>query len=833
MAALNQFIHTFAAMNSVAITDTGSVIGVLELSGVEPAMLSNEDKSLMTRLLRGLIQRLPVHATLTQYYFHQNNAHVSLLPRNNPRAQLVSTRRAHFLNHTRDMNRSNLYWAIEIAPSSALNSKKGLIASFFQALVDKNQRQLLLLALSHRECSLIEEREFLAQCDALNDTLDKLVLGLSFRSLTNTRLNDGSLFFLQKALVQLSPRYLQENAVAPRSDWDKYLATVEVTTVIVEGVHYLKIGAAQPVYARIASVQGVGMETVPESAWASELAPVLEKGNYLLFTRFTPFTTREKHAMVSAREGELYRSQVAISDLVLGTASAGAIKEKMNANPRLKETLSELDTIAHDSDKYGLFNSSVVIFDTSVALVRERVKRLNSVLENAEFHLLWESIGLVGAYTQLLLGATSKGLRTSTINTTQAAALSLFYRSNEGLPLWDFGRKKEEAVYILEGDDGVPFHYTPFVGDKCLVIGVGPTRSGKTFLKNCIATHFSKLGGMYCAMDIDQGSEPVARFFKEDGAIFRLSDTQTTDGFNPFMMASGPEDDAFHRHMMGLIRLMLQENDAVELQTLTSDEQAQLDHAILTTMSQETPELKNFSAMLGQCSPSVHKKLAYFKRGGLYGNLFDNDVDAIGVLDKPFSVYNTEGVKDYPKLATLVNTELFFRAVRLFENPLHRERAKFLEVDECQYVLSQKGAAEFLIKKARTWFKHGGGMGFWTQSPKHYSALEEWSTLRSAATTFIFMSDKEMEEQEYKDAFPFLTSHECDIILNLIPRKQAFIKQMDIGVAKIVNLHVEPEQYVIATSRPHEAALAQRIYGEESDIDVAIDRIVNELGLRK
>ena len=69
--------------------------------------------------------------------------------------------------------------------------------------------------------------------------------------------------------------------------------------------------------------------------------------------------------------------------------------------------------------------------------------------------------------------------------------------------------------------------------------------------------------------------------------------------------------------------------------------------------------------------------------------------------------------------------------------------------------------------------------------------------------------------------------------MNLIPRQQAFIKQMDIGVAKIVNLHVEPEQYVIATSRPHEAALAQRIYDEENDIDVAIDRIVDELGLRK
>lgn len=834
MAALNQSIHTFAAMNQSVITDTGSVIGVLELSGVEPAMLCEVDKALITRLLRGLIQRLPVNATLTQYYFHQNRASVSLMLRPSVRANLVSTRRARFLNESRDMNRSFLYWAITIDPSSSMTQGAGMVSAFFHALIDKDKRNALRLALSHRECSLIEEREFLAQCEALGDTLNKLTLGLSFRSLSNTRLNDGALFFLQKALVHLSPGYLMANGEsAPSSDWDKYLATVEVTTVTIDGVHYLKINGKQAVYARLASVQGVGMEYIPESAWASELAPVLEKGNYLLFTRFAPFSASEKRKMVSQREGELYRSQVSVTDLVMGSAGTADIKHKIESNPRLRETLSELDTISHDSDKYGLFSSMVVVFDTNVTRLSERVKRLNGVLENAEFHLLWESIGLMGAYQQLFLGAPPRTLRTSTINTTQAAALSLFYRSSVGLPTWQFGAKSEEALYILESDDGVPFHYTPFVGDKCLVIGVGPTRSGKTFLKNCIATHFSKLGGMYCAMDIDQGSEPVARFFQEDGAIFRLSDTSSCKGFNPFALARGANDDAFRHHMMGLIRLMLKENEALELQVLTSEEQMQLDSAILVTMSQDNAELKNFSAMLGQCNPSVNKKLAYFKRGGRYGNLFDNDVDAIGVLDKPFSVYNTQGVKDLPRLAALVNTELFFRSVRLFEDPRYRERAKFLEVDECQYVLSQKGAAEFLIKKARTWFKHGGGMGFWTQSPQHYSELSEWSTLRSAATTFIFMSDKEMKEADYRDAFPFLSAHHCDVILNLIPRQQALIIQMDIGVAKVVNLFVEPEQYVIATSRPHEVALAERVYSEEPNIDVAIDRIVNELGLRK
>ncbi|POB81013.1 type IV secretion system protein B4, partial [Vibrio vulnificus] len=163
--------------------------------------------------------------------------------------------------------------------------------------------------------------------------------------------------------------------------------------------------------------------------------------------------------------------------------------------------------------------------------------------------------------------------------------------------------------------------------------------------------------------------------------------------------------DGFVRHMKHLIRLMLSMNEAVEYQSLTPNEQTELERAILLTMSKEG-KLRSFSSMLGQCSPTVQKKLAMFRRGGLYGNLFDNDDDAIGQLDKPFSVYNTQGVKDSPKLASLINTEIFFRSVRLFENDQYRTRAKFLEVDECQYVLSQPGAAEFLIAKARTWFKH-------------------------------------------------------------------------------------------------------------------------------
>ncbi|EHD1698858.1 type IV secretion system protein B4 [Vibrio vulnificus] len=827
MEALNTHIATYAALGThAALTDTGGVLGALSLSGVEPTSLSQDERQKLTQLLRNVLQRLPFHCSLSQYYFHYTCSPLVFKPRTNARAQLVSTRRAQFLNQNRELYQSRLYWVVEMHyPHLIQPSGLDWITLCFQALFDKTQRENLKQKLSYQHALVLEEKILNEQIEALDEALDNLALGLSFRSFDNLRLSAGAIFQLQKALVTLSPNALDAPLASPRCDWDVLLSGHDVDVVLIDGVHYLKIEGSEAIYARIASVQGCGLKSVPEAAWACDTAPILEKGNYLFMTRFVPFDKRDKRALVSQKEDDLYRSQLKISDMVFGTASPSVIAQRIESNPRLKEVLGSLEHINHDHDNYGQWVSYVVIFDTHIPALKERVKRLKSVLENSDFHLLWETIGLLDAYKTLLLGHRESPLRTTHLNTTQAAALSLFYRSHEGIPTWPFGLKQEEAVYVLESDDGVPFHYTPFVGDKCLVIGTGPTRSGKTFLKLCIATHFLKLGGMYCAMDIDEGSEPLARFFGDDSAVFCLKDPQTTQGFNPFALCQGPNDDGFIRHMKHLIRLMLAMNEAVEYQTLTANEQTEIERAIALTMS-KTGSLRSFSSMLGQCSPSVQKKLALFRRGHLYGNLFDNDEDAIGQLDKPFSVYNTQGVKDSPELASLINTEIFFRSVRLFENPEYRTRAKFLEVDECQYVLSQPGAADFLIAKARTWFKHGGGMGFWTQSPQHYSTLEEWSTLRSAATTFIFMSDPEMNTADYQSAFPFLTETECQLIMALKPKQQAFIKQMDKNIAKVVNLHVEDEQYVIATSRPHEAAIAKAIFESEPDVDKAIDRII-------
>ncbi|RZR34896.1 type IV secretion system protein B4, partial [Vibrio vulnificus] len=115
MTALNTHIPTYAALGShAALTQSGSVLGALSLSGVEPVSLSQEDKQRLTQLLRNVLQRLPFQCSLSQYYFHYRCPELTFKPRLNPRANMVSSRRAHFLNTQRELYLSRLYWVIEI-----------------------------------------------------------------------------------------------------------------------------------------------------------------------------------------------------------------------------------------------------------------------------------------------------------------------------------------------------------------------------------------------------------------------------------------------------------------------------------------------------------------------------------------------------------------------------------------------------------------------------------------------------------------------------------------------------------------------------------------------
>lgn len=838
MEPLNESLYAAGTWEGFGLTHVGSLIGGLELSGIDPQGRSPADFENITRLVRNILQNLHPDLIVTQYYWHyMGGEQVKLKHRNYSRSKMLSERRQAYMD-SRGFASARLFWLIEVPSTEALN--KFVSIAFLKALFEipfsSAARDRIKAKLSHKDAWLVEERELFRQVELLTKELADLNAKLEVLSRDRTVLKRPQLWALYRALVNMQPALL-DTAVTeaiPVDHWDSQLASGDCTPVTLDEMPALKFDGAVPTYARIASMIGFGEKYVPEGVWARErIRPVGQRGNYLIVTRYTPLSRLMRGQMISSKQNELHRSQMKVSTIIQGKSVSQDIETKIASSDALKKMVSELEEAELSADRYWYSHSHVVVFGTTAEEIRSAAMSLDTAMSQSGIRVVWESASLPKLFPMLLPGYPKKCWRSTEFTSTQAGAAALIYRPHVGKIEWGFS--KEEAIFVFESDDGSPFHFTPFIGDKCLSIGVGPTRSGKTFKKNVLASHFMKFQSLYHSIGVDQGDEPTARFFGEDGGVFRLENGSAGRGFNPFVAAidleNGGIDTQFANHMLTQIRMMLSLNDSEALRHLEPHEQEEIDKAIISVLKLPR-HMRSFTRLEQHCSKPIKQKLNRWLRGNIYGNFFDNDEDGVGALNKRFAAYNLAAVKDTPDLAKLAMNEIFFRVIRLFEDPAYRAVPKMLSIDEAQYVLSVPGVADLAIAKARTWFKHNGGMEFWTQSPEHYMKLKEWETLRSSATTYWFLADQEMNPAMYREAFK-LSDGELDAIANLIPRQQAFIIQREIGVSKVVNLRTTPEEYVLATSHPLEAPVVAAALAKYPDIDEAIRHAVADVAALK
>ncbi len=209
--------------------------------------------------------------------------------------------------------------------------------------------------------------------------------------------------------------------------------------------------------------------------------------------------------------------------------------------------------------------------------------------------------------------------------------------------------------------------------------------------------------------------------------------------------------------------------------------------------------------------------------------LFGQDEDSIGTLDKRVAAFNLQGIKDDPILLPLAMYEIFFRTTKLFESPEHISVPKFLDIDEAHALLRIKFVCEYITRSVRTWGKWLGGISLCSQYPGEFLKIEDWPALRSAASAFIFMSDPLLNTNVYRDTFE-LTQGEMEAIKSLRPKREAYIIQREIGISKKLILEVEPEQYVISTSKPSETTLRSDMikkYGFKKGIAETVKALEN------
>lgn len=837
---LNEQLYSAGVWENFTLTHAGSLLGGLDMSGSDPTGLGERDRKLYAVVQRGLYQSMHPSLVVSQYYWHFGGSHIALKERSDPRSDLLSKRRMAYLNDRRGLNGSRLFWLVECPPADHLNKllSVSVVKHLFLAPFERESRVMLLEKLKHRNAWLAEERELERQKDLLDKSLKELASRAEIISPQNKTMSVQEMWALHRALVNMNPHLLKDalREEVPVEQWDELLSTGSIRPVEVNGMTCLKFGGAKTTYARIASIIGYGTRYVHEGIWIhSNRSPLMQRGNYLVVNRWVPISKAGLSVMLRNKANEIARQNMKLTALFKGDNPNSEMEAKVEANKHLKARLEELDDAAESADRYGFYNSHVVMFNDDPEELKKQCQEMETALSESSLRVVWESAGLMQLFPTLLPGYAEKSPRAAEFTTSQAGAASIAYKSHPGIAVW--GDRKEEATYVLESRDGCAFNFVEFIADKGLVVGTGPTRAGKTFMKNCMAAHFMKFGGLYQDIGVDDGAEPLAAYFGEDAGLFKIDDPASSKGFAAFTAADperGALDGQFITHLLRQIRMMLSLNDARALQELSAEEQAELDDAIMAILriDPSLKQMRTLSSLHNHVSKSLKAKLARWVGNGALASLFDNVEDGIGDLKKRIQVYNLSGLKDNHRLAGLAQSEIFYRVTKLFEDPRWRDRIKQLQIDECQYFLEVPGAVEFLVAKARTWNKWSGGISLWTQSPKHYEQIPDWGMLRSAATTFIFGAEPKMDsglKADYKRVYG-LSDGQVDAIASLTPRKEMFIWQREADVSKVVVLNAEKEQYAIATSRPTEAIIVRELLKQyPHDPEYAIDLSVKKL----
>ena len=478
----NSYHGAYRAQGPFILSYSGSLIGALEISGADPDGMSDHDMSALTIVLRNLMNILPANVVLSQYYIHFDNQVIQLRERQHPVSKQVSAYRQRYLN-TQHLSGSRCLLMVEMTAvdesrHTAVNLLKHLIAAVNKPASRDYLKQILL----YGEAMGASQQGIRKRQTSLTTLLaDILQYCSGLFEVRQLGLDETYRYF--KFFSTCDTSYLDASIQCP-SDLDSDLLDGQLIPVTVQGMECLKIINALNTYVRVLSVKQYNFSHFKPGLFATGAnAPIRCRGNYILCTRYKCLSPFQQSWLFLGREKELERETVSFSDFLQGIDSQ-ADKDMQIFKPSLVRKFQELDEAAALTDNWGLVSSHGIVFNTDVHALENDIEGLKSALQQVGLSILWETVAAIDVFFDLQPASEhrAKFLRDIPLNTSQYATLSLVYRSAQGVDVVE-DINKEEAQYIFTSSDNTPFYYSAFTGGRGVTVGVGPIRSGKSFLR--------------------------------------------------------------------------------------------------------------------------------------------------------------------------------------------------------------------------------------------------------------------------------------------------------------------------------------------------------------
>jgi type IV secretion system protein VirB4 len=463
-----------------------------------------------------------------------------------------------------------------------------------------------------------------------------------------------------------------------------------------------------------------------------------------------------------------------------------------------------------DGHLVGEFSLAVVLADGD----RDRLDRsVTACLKAFTTHdavAVEERYNLLNAFLATVPGNSAYNVRRLYLLDTNAADLSFVFAPHRGAER--NAHLDREYLAVFETNDRTPFYLNLHHQDVAHTVMLGSTGSGKSFLVNFLITHAQKYEPYTIIFDLGGGYESLTRLFGGSYLPIGVEDQPFT--INPFALPPTKE----HLHFLSaFVRVLLELGGSMPL-TLPEEQGLYAQIENLYELDDDQRRLLTLANLLPR---SLSRRLHKWIGDGPYAALFDHATDNLTFAR--FQTFEFEGLDRYPDILEPLLFYILHRATATIANPAEAAVFKLFVMDEAWRFFRHPTIQRYLMEALKTWRKKNAAVLLATQSSEDLDRSDLVPIILESCPTKVFLANPGMQDAAYRERF-HLNPREAALIAGLIPKKQFLLKQP--GIAKVLNLNVDPKSYWLYTSNPFDqqrrrAAFAE--HGVARGLDVLAD----------
>ena len=436
--------------------------------------------------------------------------------------------------------------------------------------------------------------------------------------------------------------------------------------------------------------------------------------------------------------------------------------------------------------RFGYFTATVVLRDADETVLLDRVKSVESYLNNLGFVAKRETTNAVEAFLGSISGHTWENVRRPLMHSANFADLSpktSVWAGSERCPspLMKQGGKRAPALFYAATSGSTPYRFNLHVGDVGHAMIVGPTGAGKSTLLALMAAQWRRYKGARF-IGFDKGRSMYAPCCAVGGAHYDIAGELSDLTFAPLAgINKSQAERAFAEEWLEAL---------CELQGMTiRPRKRDVIHAAIEGLSQEEGRsLTDVRSLLQD--EQIKAAIGFYTGMGRTGTLLDARTDTLG-MDNRFTVFEMEHLLTGTEQAKLTTGPVLLYIFHRIEQMLDG-RPTLIPLDEGWLMLDNP---QFLAKLAEwlvTLRKKNAAVVFATTSLSQLAKSPLLPILKESCPTKIFLPNDQATSEDvlpmYRDMG--LNDRQVELLQMATPKSDYYVFSPD--GHRLINLAMGP-----------------------------------------